>query len=109
VARAAPAPAPAPAVAALRPPRAFKTPAPAYPLSARRRRAEGLVLVRARIGQSGLVLEASVSQPSGADDLDRAALETVRAWRFQPGMRGSQAVEAWVSVPVRFQLNAANP
>jgi len=77
---------------------------PPYPVTARRRRAEGVVLVRARIGVDGKVLESALAQSSGAADLDRAALEGVRAWRFQPERRGARSVESWVKVPVRFQL-----
>lgn len=53
------------------------------------------------------MLEVELAQSSGADDLDRAALEAVRAWRFQPGTRGPAPVEAWVKVPVRFQLGSS--
>jgi protein TonB len=98
---------PAPRAEPTSPPRALEAPPPAYPLAARRRRAEGLTLVRARVGREGRVIEVAVAQSSGADDLDRAALEAVRVWRFQPGTRGPTPVEAWIKVPVRFQLRSS--
>ena len=85
----------------------LESPPPTYPHSARRRRAEGLVLVRARVASGGQVVETQLARSSGAEDLDRAALEAVRSWRFRPGIRGSRSVEAWVRVPVRFRLGPA--
>lgn len=99
-----PVPRPAPAT----PPRTLESPPPAYPASARRRRVEGLVMVRARVGREGRVLETQLAHSSGAEDLDRSAVEAVRAWRFQPGSRGTEPVEAWVNVPVRFRLGSSH-
>jgi periplasmic protein TonB len=79
---------------------------PDYPRTARRRRAEGVVLIRARVGRRGEVLEVHVAQTSGASDLDRSALEAVKGWRFRPAMHGRDPLEAWVNVPIRFQLSS---
>ena len=92
--------------AALQPPQALQADTPDYPLSARRRGAEGLTLVRVHVGRRGEVMEAELARTSGAVDLDRSALEAVRSWLFSPGRRGDQPVEAWVKVPVRFRLSA---
>jgi protein TonB len=88
------------------PPRTLRTVAPDYPTSARRRRAEGLALIRVHVGRRGEVLDAQLARTSGEPDLDRSALEAARSWRFRPGRRGDQPVEAWVRVPVRFRLEA---
>jgi hypothetical protein len=29
---------------------------------------------------------------------------SVKAWLFEPGMRGDEKVEMWVKIPIRFQL-----
>lgn len=110
VAVAAP-PAPAPktvAEPALEPPRYnaayLSNPPPAYPLAARRRGIEGTALVRAEISPEGECLRAELKKTSGAEILDQAALDAVKKWRFVPAKRGSQAVVAWVEVPVSFKL-----
>jgi protein TonB len=80
-------------------------PAPPYPEQARARGDQGKVLVRALINTDGAVSELSVKRSSGFADLDRSALETVKKWRFVPARRGSEAVSAWVVVPITFSLD----
>lgn len=82
----------------------LSNPPPAYPLSARRRGIEGTVLVRAEVAAGGECLRAELKKSSGAEVLDQAALEAVKKWRFVPAKRGSQAVVAWVEVPITFKL-----
>ena len=84
-------------------------PPPNYPASARRRAQQGTVTVRVLVGADGSVERAEVSDSSGFDSLDDAALETVRSrWRFVPARHGGIAVESWVLVPIRFALLEAN-
>jgi protein TonB len=80
-------------------------PAPPYPEQARERGEQGKVLVRALINTDGAVSELSMKRSSGFADLDRSALETVKKWRFVPARRGSEAVSAWVVVPITFSLD----
>jgi len=82
----------------------LSNPPPAYPLSARRRGIEGTVLVRAEVAAGGECLRAELKKSSGHEMLDHAALEAVKKWRFVPAKRGSQAVVAWVEVPITFKL-----
>lgn len=77
---------------------------PAYPETARRAGVEGVTVLRFEVlarGQVGAVL---VERSAGHQDLDRAAVEAVRRWRFEPARRGSQPVAVWVTLPVRFEL-----
>ena len=84
-------------------------PPPYYPASARRRAQQGTVTVRVLVGADGSVERAEISDSSGFDSLDDAALETVRSrWRFVPARHGGVAVESWVLVPIRFALLEAN-
>ena len=103
-----PAPAQPAAEAMLEPPRYnaayLSNPPPAYPLAARRRGIEGTVLIRSEVSASGECLRAELKKTSGFDLLDQAALEAVKKWRFVPARRGSQAVVAWVEVPITFKL-----
>jgi protein TonB len=102
------APSQAAAEPALEPPRYnaayLSNPPPAYPLAARRRGIEGTVLVRAEVSAAGECLRTELRKGSGHDMLDQAALEAVRKWRFAPARRGSQAVVAWVEIPISFKL-----
>jgi TonB family protein len=36
--------------------------------------------------------------------LDRAALNSVRKWYFEPGRKGTENIDMWVKVPVTFKL-----
>jgi protein TonB len=57
------------------------------------------VLADGRVGQMG------IKRSAGHDILDRAALEAVGTWRFEPGRKEGRAVAMSVEVPVRFVLN----
>ena len=86
-----------------------KNPPPYYPASARRRAQQGTVTVKVLVGADGSVERAEISDSSGFDSLDDAALVTVRSrWRFVPARHGGIAVESWVLVPIRFALLEAN-
>ena len=45
--------------------------------------------------------------PSFSASLDAAAAEAVKRWHFVPARRGTEAVEAWVRVPIEFRLEDA--
>lgn len=78
---------------------------PEYPLAAHRDRAEGTVLVGILVDSSGRPSEVEVVRRSGNRDLDRAAVDAVRQWTFEPAVRGGRKVEARVEVPVTFRLD----
>jgi protein TonB len=77
---------------------------PSYPLLARRRSYEGTVILDVLVGSDGTVDSIKLAQSSGHETLDRAAIKSVRKWIFHPGKRGDEALEMWVTVPIRFQL-----
>jgi protein TonB len=78
---------------------------PRYPESARRQGVEGITTLRFIVLANGHVGQIGVSRSAGHVDLDRAAVECVRTWRFEPARRGKEAVAVWVTLPVRFELN----
>jgi periplasmic protein TonB len=82
----------------------LNNPAPRYPALSRRLREEGVVLVRVHVLPSGQPDVVELKRSSGSSRLDESALTTVRQWRFVPARRGSEAVAAWVVVPVAFSL-----
>jgi protein TonB len=53
---------------------------------------------------NGRVGEVQIESSAGHADLDQAAAEAVKKWRFEPARRGNQAVAVWVRMPVKFVL-----
>jgi periplasmic protein TonB len=80
---------------------------PSYPAQARRRNQQGVVLVEVRLDERGQQRSLNVLRSSGVDSLDRAALEAVAKWRFNPETSGGQAVPSHVQIPIRFALTAS--
>ncbi|MFM7142146.1 MAG: energy transducer TonB, partial [Alphaproteobacteria bacterium] len=77
---------------------------PAYPPDARRRGLEGLVLLEAVLDVEGNV-EPGVKVLQSVPELDRAAIEAVRQWRFQPARgRDGSPVRVILEIPIRFVL-----
>lgn len=81
-----------------------ENPPPLYPELARRRGYEGVVLLEVLVTEEGGVGELRVARSSGHAVLDRAAEQTVRKWRFDPGRKGDLPVAMKVRIPVRFRL-----
>jgi protein TonB len=78
---------------------------PQYPEAARREGAEGVVTLRFEVLANGKVGTVQVQRSAGRDDLDRAAIEAVKTWLFEPARREKEAVAVWVTLPVRFELH----
>jgi protein TonB len=78
---------------------------PPYPAMEQRLGAEGTVLLHLVIAPDGRVAAAQLIRSSGHERLDQAAIAWVVAhWRYQPALRGGQAVESAANVAVTFNL-----
>jgi protein TonB len=77
---------------------------PRYPESARRQGFEGTTLLKIHVSDTGRVEDVLIERSAGHQDLDLAAMEAVKQWRFEPARRGKQSVAVWVMLPVRFAL-----
>lgn len=77
---------------------------PRYPLESRRKREQGLVLLRVLLAIDGRVAEISVAQSSGHDRLDQAALAAPRRWRWSPARRNGALVQLRGLVEIPFVL-----
>jgi periplasmic protein TonB len=107
-----PGPRAAPTVAALRPDGITQTAAPrggyqvkpSYPTSARRAGIQGTTLLGVFVAADGHVGDVVVKQSAGHPELDAAAADAVRRWRFEPARRGREPVAIWVLLPVEFRL-----
>lgn len=82
----------------------FQNRPPNYPPLAKKMRQEGLVMLTVVIDRKGMPVKVEVEQSSGYQLLDKAALEAVRRWRFQPERIGNIPTESRVTIPVRFRL-----
>ncbi|MBF0444995.1 MAG: energy transducer TonB [Magnetococcales bacterium] len=82
----------------------LNNPKPIYPVFARRRGLEGLVLLSVDVNSEGYPLVVKIKKGSGHKVLDRCALQTVKKWRFIPAKRGDIPVRASVEIPIRFSL-----
>lgn len=77
---------------------------PSYPSSAKRLGVQGTTLLRVHVLEDGRVGGIDVEQSAGHPDLDQAATDAVRRWRFEPARRGEHPVAMWVRLPVEFRL-----
>jgi protein TonB len=83
-------------------PRKIKDVKPMYPLPAMSARVGGNVLIEATIGADGKVHAARVLKSIAL--LDKAALDAVRQWEFEPSRRSGVAVAVTMVIIVTFAL-----
>ncbi|KQY52375.1 hypothetical protein ASD14_07010 [Lysobacter sp. Root494] len=100
---AAPAPPPPQAPIATSQPQPVSMPAPRYPAQALRNGEQGTVMVSAEISENGIPSAVEVARSSGSRQLDRAAVDAVRHWRFRPAMAEGRPVTGRVQVPISFK------
>lgn len=77
---------------------------PRYPESARRTGIEGTALLKFLVQVDGGVASVTIERSSGHVDLDHAAVQAIKRWRFEPARRGRRAIAAWAVLPVEFRL-----
>lgn len=77
---------------------------PRYPHESRRRREQGTVVLTVLLSVDGSVADVSVSQSSGFERLDQAALTAVRRWRWSPTQRNGAPVMVRGLVEIPFVL-----
>ncbi|MBB3226435.1 protein TonB [Luteibacter sp. Sphag1AF] len=77
-------------------------PSPRYPMSALRAQREGKVVLSVTVTPHGDVSNVAVGRSSGDVELDRAAQQAVRTWRFAQVEHRFTSYTA--ELPVRFEL-----
>jgi TonB family protein len=84
-------------------PEKISAPPPVYTEMARRTRQQGVVILEVIIDRNGKVKEARVlkGMPMG---LDRAALEAVQKWKFEPATLERRPVAVYYTLTVPFHL-----
>lgn len=78
---------------------------PEYPWTARLQGHQGRVILSVWVDADGGADRLAVLTSSGYSSLDRAAMEAVERWRFQPARRGGVDTGSMIYVPVVFRLN----
>jgi len=104
----APAPAPTPRGPVrvggdIQEPKKIKHVNPAYPETAKRARAQGMVILECNISTEGRVTDVKVLR--GVPLLDQAAIDAVRQWVYTPTLLNGTPVPVVMTVTVNFRLN----
>lgn len=90
-------------VGCITPPRQTHAPKPKYPKSERKARHEGAVRLTVVVDSDGDPHDIAVSQ-SLSPDLDQAALDAVRRWKFSPATKGGKPMPVQIAIEVQFHL-----
>jgi protein TonB len=77
---------------------------PRYPVDSRRQHEEGTVVLSILLSIDGNVSDIGIARSSGSPRLDRAALDAVKNWRWQPLIRDGAAVMVRGIVTIPFVL-----
>ena len=88
-------------------PRAVYQPAPVYPAALRSRKIEGVVSIIFVVGADGRVANAKVEKSSDPA-FDKPALDAVRKWKFEPGVKEGRKVSFKLRAPSRFDPKASS-
>ena len=75
-----------------------------YPTQARQRKIEGKIVVGLLIGTDGKVKKARILESQPQDIFDRAVLDALPDWRFEPARYKNKNVQVWVTLPLDFRL-----
>jgi TonB family protein len=78
---------------------------PVYPAMAKMRKVAGRVTVKVLLSETGKPLEITVVSvnPSSNYGFDKAAVDAIRQWEFQPARKGSVRVRTWFIIPIVFE------
>jgi TonB family protein len=76
---------------------------PEYSDEARKAKLQGVSMLSVRISPEGKATDIHVVRRLGMG-LDRKAIECVKRWRFQPGMKGATPVMVEATIEVNFRL-----
>jgi TonB family protein len=78
-------------------------PDPEYTEKARKEGRQGVVVLRMVVGSDGMPRDVKVYRSLSAD-LDESAMNTVKKWKFAPGMKDGKPVAVLILVEIEFHL-----
>jgi len=84
-------------------PRPTHTPEPNYPESERRARHDGMVTLTLIVGSDGAPRDIAVSGTL-SPDLDQAAVDAVKQWRFKPAIKDGKPIPVKMAVELEFHF-----
>ena len=84
-------------------PHATYSPEPVYPEKARKKKEKGTILLALVVGTDGLAHDVKIDRGLNSD-LDGAAVDTVKRWKFDPASKDGKPVAAAIKVEVSFNL-----
>jgi TonB family protein len=84
-------------------PQPTHTPQPNYPESERMARHEGMVTLTLVVGSDGAPRDVAVSGAL-SPDLDQAAVDAVKRWRFKPAIKDGKPIPVKMEVELAFHL-----
>ena len=79
----------------------------AYPIALWDAGIEGATTLRVRVTVEGTVDSIEVTETSGHAGLDSAAVDGIRALRFEPGRLGPRPTRMWATLPILFSRSSA--
>ena len=82
-------------------PRLIKDIKPQYTAGAMRRGVNGTVFLRCVVDRDGVPTRLEIVKALD-DELDRASLETLKQWRFEPGQKDGKSVLVQIDVMMAF-------
>jgi TonB family protein len=80
----------------------YKVP-PTYPPQAKADRLSGIVVLEAVIGKDGSVQDLKVVK-SVREDLDQAAIDAVKQWKFEPVLLNGEPIEVKTTIQIHYSL-----
>jgi protein TonB len=83
-------------------PRAVFQSPPVFPSEMRGKKVEGIVMVLFIVDAAGKVNNPRVEK-SSHPAFEKPAIDAVKRWKFEPGLKGGQRVPCKMRVPIRFQ------
>ena len=89
----------------VQPPKVLSKTPPEYPENARENRVEGTTAVEITIDKQGKVQDPIVKQSSGNEELDKAAVQAVSAWAFEPATLDGKPVAVYYTITIRFKAD----
>ncbi len=86
----------------VRPPRKIKDAPPVYPVEAQAARVQGVVILEARVDETGNVSHTHVLRSIPL--LDQAAVDSVKQWQYEPTLLNGVPIPVIMTVTVNFTL-----
>jgi periplasmic protein TonB len=86
----------------IKPPKRIVYVEPVYPPDAKAAGIEGMVVLDAVIDTDGAVIAVEVL--TSVPELDQAAIDAVRQWKFEPALLNGEPVEVAMNLTVNFTL-----